>query len=83
MVTYKGLESTLRALLDKLCTLAGEQVGQADCTWQSVAMNASKDAHVLSLQLMGAAKGQHESFMCFPSPSECTLGSEDYIEVSE
>ena len=65
--TYAQMKRTLYNLLFDLSVLAGDEVGATGSTWQEVAAQAAHSADVLSRQLSAASKGNHESFIAFPS----------------
>lgn len=69
--TYKTMETALRNALNDLAILAGEKVGPSGSSWQDVAGTAAVNLTVLANQLNEARHGNAESFITFPSPSEC------------
>ena len=71
MTTYKKMEQALTTLLNDMAILAGEKVGPSDVSWQDVAGTAATNAQWLANLLYDARKGNAESFLTFPSPSEC------------
>lgn len=74
--TYKQMETLLRNALNDLAILAGEKVGPSDSTWQDVAGTAAVNLEALAMQLKSARAGNCESFITFPSPSECLEAEE-------
>lgn len=69
--TYKVMKSALENLLNDLSILSGEKVGPSNVSWQDVAGTAMVNAEALANQLRQAQLGNCESFIAFPSPSEC------------
>jgi len=68
---YKTMELALRNALNDLAILAGEKMGPSDASWQDVAGTCAVHLTVLAGQLNAARAGKAESFLVFPSPSEC------------
>jgi len=69
--TYAEMKRLLTNALGDLSILAGDAVGPSDVSWQDVAGTATVSLQCLVWQLEEARKGNCESFITFPSPSEC------------
>lgn len=69
--TYKTMLEALRNGLADLEMLCGEVASPSGVSWQDIAGTASVNFTVLASQLRQAHLGNHESFITFPSPSEC------------
>lgn len=68
---YDVMKHALTNLLHDFRILSGEIIGPSDSSWQDVAATARINAQALADQLAEAQCGNTESFLTFPSPSEC------------
>jgi hypothetical protein len=69
--SYEGMRDELRMGLMDLRVLCGDEVGPSGATWQQIAGLCASHFEALASMLRGASRGNHEAYICFPSPDEC------------
>lgn len=67
---YTVMRFALEGLLSDLSILCGDSVGPSDSSTRDVLQTAIVNAQVLADQLTKASRGDSESFLTYPSPSE-------------